>query len=73
MKVGIVNCGGANLNSIYYSLSRIGVKSIISASQKDLDATDYLILPGVGSATVVMDHLKAVSYTHLTLPTSAIV
>ena len=58
MKVGIVNCGGANLNSIYYSLSRIGVKSIISASQKDLDATDYLILPGVGSATVVMDHLK---------------
>ena len=58
MKVGIVNCGGANLNSIYYSLRRIGVKSIISASQKDLDATDYLILPGVGSATVVMDHLK---------------
>lgn len=58
MKVGIVNCGGANLNSIYYSLSRIGVKSIISASQKDLDATDYLILPGVGSATVVMEHLR---------------
>ena len=58
MKVGIVNCGGANLNSIYYSLNRIGVKSIISASQEDLDATDYLILPGVGSATVVMDHLK---------------
>ena len=58
MKVGIVNCGGANLNSIYYSLSRIGVKSIISVSQKDLDATDYLILPGVGSATVVMEHLR---------------
>ncbi len=58
MKIGIVNCGGANLNSIYYSLNRIGVKSIISASRKDLDATDYLILPGVGSASVVMEHLK---------------
>ena len=58
MKVGIVDCGGANLNSIYYSLQRIGVEPIISASVDELNLTDSLILPGVGSASVVMRYLK---------------
>ena len=58
MKVGIVDCGGANLNSIYYSLERIGVEPIISASVDELNLTDSLILPGVGSASVVMRYLK---------------
>ena len=58
MKVGIVDCGGANLNSIYYSLERIGVETIISGSVDELNLTDSLILPGVGSAGVVMKYLK---------------
>jgi glutamine amidotransferase len=58
VKVGIVDCGGANLNSIYYSLQRIGVEPIISASVDELNLTDSLILPGVGSASVVMRYLK---------------
>ena len=58
MKVGIVDCGGANLNSIYYSLERMGIETIISGSVDELNLTDSLILPGVGSAGVVMKYLK---------------
>ena len=55
MKIGIVDCGGANLNSIYYSLNRLGIDAVISSSKKELEKTDGLILPGVGSASVVMN------------------
>ena len=58
MKIGIVDCGGANLNSIYYSLSRLGISSVISSSRTELEKTDGLILPGVGSAGVVMRYLN---------------
>jgi glutamine amidotransferase len=58
VKVGIVDCGGANLNSIYYSLERMGIETIISGSIDKLNLTDSLILPGVGSAGVVMKYLK---------------
>ena len=58
MKVGIIDCGGANLNSIYYSLERMGVETIISGAVDELNLTDSLILPGVGSAGVVMKYLK---------------
>ena len=40
MKIGIVDCGGANLNSIYYSLNRLGIDAVISSSKKELEKTD---------------------------------
>ena len=58
MRIGILDCGGANLNSIHYSLTRLGVNSLISTDKNELDLTDGLILPGVGSAGNVMKNLK---------------
>ena len=58
MKIGIVDCGGANLNSIYYSFNRLVIDAVISSSKKELEKTDGLILPGVGSAGVVMNYLN---------------
>lgn len=57
MRIGIIDCGGANLNSIFYSLQRLGIDSIITNSIKDLSNVDGYILPGVGSANVVMSSL----------------
>lgn len=57
MRIGIIDCGGANLNSIFYSLQRLGIDSIITNSVKDLLNVDGYILPGVGSANVVMNSL----------------
>jgi|TARA_B110000914_G_scaffold226328_1_gene250554 glutamine amidotransferase len=58
MKIGILDCGGANLNSIYYSLMRLGVDSLISTDKNELDLMDGIIIPGVGSAGNVMKNLK---------------
>ena len=58
MKIGIVDCGGANLNSIYYSFKRLNVNSLISNSLNELEKMDALILPGVGSAGTVMKTLR---------------
>ena len=58
MKIGIIDCGGANLNSIYYSFKRIGINPSISSSLSELAAMDAYVLPGVGSAGIVMKTLK---------------
>ena len=58
MNIGIVNCGGANLNSIYYSFKRININVSISDSSSELEHMDAYVLPGVGSAGIVMNRLK---------------
>jgi glutamine amidotransferase len=58
MNIGIINCGGANLNSIYYSFKRININASISDSPSELEEMDAYILPGVGSAGMVMNKLK---------------
>lgn len=58
MNIGIIDCGGANLSSIYYSLKRINVNPLISDSVTELANLDAYILPGVGSAGIVMNKLK---------------
>ena len=58
MNIGIIDCGGANLNSIYYSFKRLGINVIISNSVNELSEMNAYVLPGVGSADVVMNTLK---------------
>ena len=58
MNIGIINCGGANLNSIYYSFKRINMNVSISDISSELEHMDAYVLPGVGSAGVVMNRLK---------------
>ena len=58
MNIGIIDCGGANLNSIYYSFKRLGINAIISNSVNELSEMNAYVLPGVGSADVVMNTLK---------------
>ena len=58
MNIGIIDCGGANLNSIYYSFKRLGVNGIISNSVNELSKMNAYVLPGVGSADVVMNTLR---------------
>ena len=58
MNIGIIDCGGANLNSIYYSFKRLGINAIITNSVKELSEMNAYVLPGVGSADVVMNTLR---------------
>ena len=58
MNIGIIDCGGANLNSIYYSFKRLGINTIISNSVNELSDMNAYVLPGVGSADIVMNTLR---------------
>ena len=58
MKIGILDCGGSNLNSIKFSLDRLGIDSITSNDACQLERADKLIIPGVGASDVVMKKLS---------------
>ena len=54
MKIGIIDCGGANLSSISYSINRLGYEPVITNNLNKLKNVDKLIIPGVGSADRVI-------------------
>lgn len=56
MKVGIIDTGACNLNSVYQALRRTGAADlVVSHVSAELSRCDRLILPGVGSAAAVME------------------
>ncbi len=63
--VGVVDYGVGNHASVIHSLQDLGYKVRVSAQTKVLDATDILILPGVGafpSAMQALHRLGLVQY-----------
>lgn len=58
-KIGILDSGGFNINSIKFALQRIGQKNIsIVKNKNDFESCDKIIIPGVGSANIAMKKLK---------------
>ena len=58
-KIGILNSGGYNINSIRFALERLGVNDIVIVKNKsDFDDCDRIIIPGVGNAKVAMEMLQ---------------
>ena len=59
-KIGILDSGGYNLNSIRFALKRLGVKDIVVVKNNDVfNICGRIIIPGVGNAKVAMDKLRA--------------
>ena len=42
MKIGIIDCGGANLSSIAYSINRLGYEPVITNNQNKLQIFDTI-------------------------------
>ena len=57
-KVGIVNYGMGNLQSVKNILDHLSVESYLVENTFDLKKTKYLILPGVGSFNKAMKNLN---------------
>ena len=59
--IGIIDCGGANLQSIKSSLDSLNIDSITSNDWSILQDCNGYIIPGVGAAKNVMDtlHIKS--------------
>lgn len=59
MKVGILNSGGYNLNSVIFALNRIGIDDIIVVNtHQEFDMCNKVIMPGVGHARTAMNLLS---------------
>lgn len=56
--IGIINSGIGNVTSVKNCLSTVGLKCIISSDIEDLKPCGGYILPGVGSASALMENLN---------------
>ena len=60
MKIGILNSGGFNFNSIKFALNRLGVFDVgIVKSPDEFDICEKIIIPGVGHAGVAMEMIES--------------
>jgi imidazole glycerol-phosphate synthase subunit HisH len=58
IKIGIIDYGVGNVNSLNKSFKSIGLRSIKSDNTEVLEQSDVMVLPGVGSFSYAMDKLK---------------
>lgn len=59
IKIGILNSGGFNINSICFALERSGINDVVIIKNKtEFDACDKIIIPGVGNAKIAMEILQ---------------
>ena len=65
MKALLIDYGSGNLRSAAKALEAAGFSVAVAQDHKAHEEADLLVLPGQGHFG------KAVSYTHLTLPTKA--
>jgi imidazole glycerol phosphate synthase glutamine amidotransferase subunit len=57
--VVVVDYGAGNTRSVRAALTHIGVTSVVSGDPAAIADSDFVILPGVGSARSAMEHLKS--------------
>ncbi|WP_185869216.1 imidazole glycerol phosphate synthase subunit HisH [Blattabacterium cuenoti] len=58
MKTIIIKYPAGNVQSVLFSLERIGVKAIVTDSKESIKNAEKIILPGVGEASCAMKYLK---------------
>lgn len=56
--IAIIDYGAGNLKSVSKALERLDVKNIITSSPSEIDGSDAIILPGVGSFGQSMAQIK---------------
>ncbi|WP_185866189.1 imidazole glycerol phosphate synthase subunit HisH [Blattabacterium cuenoti] len=58
MKTIIIKYPAGNVQSVLFSLERIGVQAIVTDSMESIQNAEKIILPGVGEANCAMKYLK---------------
>src|SRR5674476_508121 len=58
MKVAIIKYNAGNIQSVDYTLKRLGVEASVTADQQEIRAADRVIFPGVGEASTTMAYLR---------------
>ena len=71
--IALIDYDAGNICSVMNALDRLNVDYLLTSDSDQIRSADKVIFPGVGHAGAAMSNLKAVSYTHLTLPTILLV
>ena len=58
MKIAIVRYGMGNIGSVEKAIKKIGHQPVVTSDKVDIENTDFIILPGVGSFQAAMENLK---------------
>lgn len=56
-KTTIIDYGAGNVKSVSFALERLGIQPKLSADIDEINASDYVIFPGVGHADYAMQQL----------------
>lgn len=59
MKIVIIDYGAGNIQSIKFSLRRLGFEAELSHDYREIQTADKVIFPGVGEASTAMKKLKS--------------
>ena len=57
MEVVVVDYGAGNTRSVCAALQRLGHRFVVTSDPRAISGSEYVILPGVGSARSAMSHL----------------
>ena len=57
-KVSIIDSGTSNLFSIKNAIRKVGIEAKITSKKGEIDKSEILVLPGVGSFKQAMDNLN---------------
>ncbi|MDA9610166.1 imidazole glycerol phosphate synthase subunit HisH [Pseudomonadota bacterium] len=65
MSIAIIDCGGANLQSVQHAFQLKGYEANITTENTEIDQASHVVIPGVGSAGKVMNALDSLKLTNL--------
>ena len=65
MSIAIIDCGGANLQSVQHAFQLKGYEANITTENTEIDKASHVVIPGVGSAGKVMNALDSLKLTSL--------
>ena len=65
MSIAIIDCGGANLQSVQHAFQLKGHEANITTENTQIDQASHVVIPGVGSAGMVMNALDSLNLTKL--------
>lgn len=56
--IGVLDYGMGNLGSVSYALARIGARSVVVRTAREIEECSALVIPGVGSFNAAMQELE---------------
>ena len=65
MSIAIIDCGGANLRSVQHAFQLKGYEANITTEKMQIGQASHIVIPGVGSAGMVMNALNSLQLTSL--------